>query len=137
MNDEHLKTRSATRYVIWSIVVCALTGCITSPTMLNRAVVRNATSRKISEVMVRHEPTGAIGRVSAILPRAEFDLGFSRQPLKAKRAVVTWTEPTGAVIRVKVVLPRKPKQEEAKTNRTFTLVYTIQPSGEVSVHLQP
>ncbi len=132
-----MRDNPAIRYVIWSIAVCALAGCVTSPTMLNRAVVRNATSRQISEVMVRHEPTGATGRVSAILPRAEFDLGFSRQPLKAKRALVSWKEPTGAVIRVEVALPHKPKQEKAKTDRTFTLVYTIQPSGAVSVHLQP
>ncbi len=132
-----MNARGAIRYLIGSVAACALAGCITSPTMLDRAVVRNATSRKISEVMVRHEPTGATGRVSAILPRAEFDLGFSRRPLKAKRAVVIWKETTGAMNRVEVVLPPRPKQEKTRTDRTFTLVYTIQASGAVSVHLQP
>ena len=124
---------SATRYVI---VMCALTACIPSPILLDRAIVRNQTSSAVSDVMVRHEPTNAIGRVSAILPRSELDLGFYRQPLKGKRAVVTWKAAREGQMRVEVVLPRG-RQRGAATDRALTLVYTIRPDGAVTVHLEP
>ena len=125
------------RCVIALIALCMVTSCATSVIMLDRAVVRNEMSGPIRDVSVQHEPTNAVGRVSTILPRAELDLGFSRQPLKGKRAIVTWTEPGGAPRRAQLVLSKSHLQVEKKPDRTFTLVYTIQPDGTVSVHLEP
>lgn len=117
------------------ILLVGLIACVASPTMLHRAVVHNATSHPISDVLVRHEPTGAIGRVSTLSPRSELDLGFSTQQMKAKRAVITWHEPASGMNRVEVPVPRKDAQ--GNPGHAFTLVYTIQPDGTVSVRLDP
>ena len=127
---------SATRHLICAIIVGTTTACVPSPIMLDRAIVRNQTGTTISDVLVRHEPTNAIGRVSAILPQSELDLGFSRQPLKGKRGIVTWNAVRVGPMRVEVVLPRD-RQGVAESDRALTLVYTIRPDGTVTVHLEP
>jgi hypothetical protein len=128
---------SVTSGVICLSIACALSACAPAPIMLNRAIIRNGTNITISDVTVRHEPTNAMGHVSAILPESEFDLGFSRQPLKGKRAVVTWTTENLRPMRVEVLIPRGQQHTTAKSNHTFTLIYTIQADGTVDVRLNP
>jgi hypothetical protein len=109
-----------TLYVICLSMLCAFSACAPAPIMLDRAIVRNGTSNTISDVTVRHEPTNAMGHVSAILPQSELDLGFTRQPLKGKRAVVTWTTEGMRPMSVEVLLPKDQQHSKDKTNHTFT-----------------
>jgi hypothetical protein len=102
--------------------------------MLDRAVVLNDTAGIISEVTVLHEPTGKIGVANMILPQRSLDLGFSRQPMLAKEAIVTWRDHDGRQRQVLVTLPGdRDALGEGKTN---SLVYTIHPSGDVTVELE-
>jgi hypothetical protein len=101
---------------------------------LDRAVIRNETRSSISDVIVRHEPTGKTGRINRILPLRSFDLGFSGQPMLGKQAVITWREADGRERREKLDLPYN---RELKSDRkNMVLVYIIHSSGRVSVHLQ-
>jgi len=122
--------------VIFLSIICALSACAPAPILLDRAIVRNETSNTISDVTVRHEPTNAVGHVSAILPQSEFELGFTRQPLKGKRAVVTWTTERMRPMSVEVLLPRDQQHSTDNTNHTFTLIYIIQADGTVDVRLK-
>jgi hypothetical protein len=98
--------------------------------MLDRALVINSTQGIISEVKVRHEPTGKIGAASMILPQKSFDLGFSQQPLLAKEATVTWIDQSGKPKRVEVSLPY---ESDGDSN---ILVYIIDPANKVHVTLE-
>lgn len=111
----------------------ALMGCSSPHVMLDQAIIRNATTSRITNVKVLHEPTRNIGQVSAILPQRSFILGISGQPMQAKSATVTWKDRNGFQKKVKVALPYD--QTAAKEGRAMSLVYTIQPSGNVSVQL--
>jgi hypothetical protein len=102
--------------------------------MLDRAVVFNDTAGIISEVKVRHEPTGKIGSINMILPQKSLDLGFPKQPMRAKEAVVTWIDQNGRQRRVKIELPvDRGGLREGQAN---SLVYTIHPAGNVNVRLE-
>ncbi|MHC4225666.1 MAG: hypothetical protein ACYSUN_16870 [Planctomycetota bacterium] len=119
---------------IFSLVFAlVLAGCSSPHVMLDRAVVQNATTSRITDVKVQHEPTRNIGQVSMILPQKSLVLGFSRQPMLATSAIVTWKDRDGLARRAEVNLPRD--QAAAKERQTMSLVYTIQPSGNVSVRL--
>lgn len=115
------------------VMLGTLEGCHKAPILLEKAIVRNASSRPISNVLVQHEPTGGMARVNKILPEAELYLGFSRQPMKAKWAMVTWKMENGERRQVKVNLPRSPGKPGTET---FTLIYTIEANGAVSVRLE-
>ena len=115
-------------------LVLALTGCATPHQMLNRAVVHNATSGIITDVRVVHEPTGKSGKVSTILPRRSLEIGFSEHPMLGRHAIVTWKDQDGMRRKAGVALP-SPKTA-AKEGRAMTLVYIIEPAGNVSVQLE-
>lgn len=88
----------------------------------------------ISDVKVLHEPTEKFGKVHSILPQSSFDLGFSKQPMLGKRAIVTWTSQDGQKNKAELTLPHD--QARSTRGRTMNLVYTIHPSGYVTVELK-
>ncbi len=98
-------------------------------------MVRNATTRQVSDVRVRHEPTGRIGAVNAIYPGRSLDVGFSRQPLRAERAIVTWKDMNRAGHRVELHLPSP--APGLSGNQDQTLIYTIHQDNTVTVDLEP
>jgi len=102
--------------------------------MLDRAVVRNDTVGIISEVKVVHEPTRKTGAINMILPQRSFELGFAGQPIRGKRAIITWKDHEGHWRRSEVALPDN--RNAAKEGRSYGLVYTIQPAGVVHVQLE-
>ena len=122
-----------------NLIACTLTfaimGCVVVPHVtLDRAVIRNDTRKSISDVMVRHEPTGKTAKTNMILPLKSFNLGFSGQPMLGKQAIVTWKEADGRERREKLDLPYN---RELKSDRkNMVLVYIVHSSGRVSVHLQ-
>ena len=109
-------------------------GCATRQVMLDRAVVRNDTAWIIMEVKVLHEPTGKTGAANMILPQRSLDLGFSRQPMLAKEAIITWKDHEGRRKKAEVALPDN--RDASGGGQTNSLVYTIQPAGDVRVHLE-
>jgi hypothetical protein len=110
-------------------------GCVVAPhVILDRAVIRNETRNSISDVMVRHEPTGTMATINMILPLRSFDLGFSGQPMLGKQAVITWREADGRERREQLDLPYNRALKLERKN--MILVYIIHSSGRVSVHLQ-
>ena len=111
----------------------ALMGCSSPHVMLDQAIIRNETTSRITDVKVLHEPTRKLGQISSILPQRSFVLGISGQPMLAKSATVTWKDQNGLRRKVEVTLPYD--QTAAKEGRAMSLVYTIQPSGNVSVRL--
>ena len=120
--------------VVAGISLVLLVNCHKAPILLSQAIVRNASSQPISNVQVQHEPTGGVGRVNRILPEAELDLGFVRQPMKAKWAIVNWKISTGETRQARVDLPRR---TGATDGQTFSLIYTIDAGGSVSARLIP
>jgi hypothetical protein len=111
-----------------------ISGCATSQVYLDRAIIRNETRGVISEVRVRHEPTGKIGEVHSILAHSTFELGFSPGPMLAKKSTVSWKSQNGEVNSVELELPRY--QPGNKKDRALVLIYTIHPDGIVTVALE-
>ena len=121
-----------------NLIACTLTlavmGCVAPHVILDRGIIRNETQKSISDVMVRHEPTGKTARINRILPFRSFDLGFSGQPMLGQRAIVTWKEADGRERKEKLDLPYNRVLKSEREN--MILVYIIHSSGKVSVHLQ-
>jgi len=111
-----------------------MTGCAAHSVIIDQAVVQNETLGIISQVKVLHLPTEKFGEVHSILPQSSFDLGFSRQPMLGKSAIITWTSENGQENKVELALPGVPATD-AK-DRTMRLVYTIHPGGNVTVQLE-
>ena len=122
------------RNLISCSLVFATVGCVAPHVIIERGVIRNETQSSISDVMVRHEPTGKTARINTILPLRSFDLGFSGQPMLGKRAVVTWKEADGLERKEQVDLPYSRALNSERRN--MVLVYIIHSSGKVTVHLQ-
>lgn len=125
---------------LWSLptvmlLALMLLACATKPVLLDRVLVQNATSSKITSVKVRHEPTDKFGAVNTILPQKALDIGFPERPMLAERAVVSWRDGDEREWTVTVPLPHDP--EAARAERPMNLVYIIYPSGQVAVALQP
>lgn len=120
------------KYFVVCLIVFA--GCATQHAMVERAIVINNTEGIISEVVIRHEPTGKIGAANMILPRNSFDLGFSKQPLLAEEAIISWRNQDGHHQKVKVKLPDF--VEVSGKEQPGSLVYTIYPGNIVSVELK-
>ena len=120
---------------IISVLLCTFLvgGCAAQHVIIDRAVIRNETQTTITEVKVVHEPTRNFGGVHSILPQSSLDLGFSRQPMLGKRAIVTWTSQNGLNNRVELELPYE--QVRITKGLTMNLVYTIHPTGHVTVKL--
>ena len=109
-------------------------GCLSPKVMLNSAVVRNATHYKITDVRVRHDPTGKIATTNQILPDRSLEIGFSEKPMLASHATLSWQDHRGQEMQERVVLPQVLGSE--KSDRVMSLVYVIGPGGVVSVSLR-
>lgn len=120
--------------VIASILTFALAGCLAPHVVLDKGVIRNETRHSISDVVVRHEPSGAMAQTNMILPFKSFDLGFSGEPMLGRQAVISWKEVDGQERRHELDLPYNRVLDPNANN--MTLVYIIHSSGRVSVHLQ-
>jgi len=108
-------------------------GCSSSPVLLSRVVVVNATNNKITDVKVLHLPTQKSGQVNLILPLKTLDIGFSAAPMMAQKSVVSWRDATGFQHEVPLTLPQD--KTAAKSGQVKELVYTIQPTETVTVEL--
>lgn len=106
-------------------------GCTSSPIMLDRVIVKNATKSKVSAVSVLHVPTQKIGEVNVILPNMTLDVGIYRQPMLARSAVLSWQDGQGRLWQVTLDLPRS----DAVAGGDKTLVYVIRPIGDATVEL--
>jgi len=102
--------------------------------MLDRVVVKNATSGSITEVKVRHEPTRKFGAVNSILPQKALDIGLPGQSMLATQAVVSWRDSEGRDWSVAVPLPYD--QSAAESGQLMSLVYVIYPAGRITAQLQ-
>ena len=120
--------------IVVLIYMLFLSGCATTGIVLDRAVVRNDTAQIITEVKVVHEPTRKTGAVNMILPQSSFELGFAGEPMRGKRAIITWTDYKGLQRGIELSLPRSPAK--GKRGSMMSLIYTIHPSGEVTVELK-
>ena len=110
-----------------------LSACAGPRISVDRAVVHNATPGVIIDVKVLHQPTGKTGSVNKILPNRSLNLGFSKQPMLAKEAIVTWQDHNGQQRKIRVSLPYD--REAAWGKQEMSLIYTIHPSGKVTVEL--
>ena len=113
--------------------VMILAGC-TTKAYLDRAIIRNETGGVISDVRVRHEPSGKIGEVHSILARSQFEIGFAEQRMQATRSYVTWRNQTGQEQSVELALP--PAGQSAGDQGPAILLYTIYPESRVTVELK-
>ncbi len=121
-----------------SLIACALTfaimGCVAPHVLVERAVIRNDTPNSITDVVVRHEPTGKSAKINMILPLRSFELGFSSKPMRGRRGIITWREADGRLRREELDLPYNRVFKLGRKN--MVLIYIIHSSGRVSVHLQ-
>lgn len=116
-------------------IVISLMACAKPPVILDRVLVKNATTSKITDVKIRHEPTKKFGFVNAILPGEDLEIGLSSvgNLLLAEQALVYWRDGDGVGWTVTLALPYD--QSVAEEKRTVKLVYIIHPSGRATVHL--
>ncbi len=121
-------------YTLFTIVVLTLLGCTTQNVTLDKAIIHNATPGVITDVNVLHEPTGKTGGVNIILPGRSLNIGFSGQPMLAKQAIITWRDSSGKKRRSEVSLPYD--QKASWEQRPISLVYVIQPSGNVTTRFE-
>ena len=125
------------RYVINIVVflfIIIVSGCASQHVVIDQAVIRNETRGVITQVKVLHEPTMGFGEVHSILPQSSFDLGCSKQPLLGEKAIVTWTGQNGQKNKAELILPRS--SSSSTDVLALRLVYTIHPSGYVTVELK-
>lgn len=115
-------------------ILLAVSGCAQPRIMIDRVLVQNGTNSQITDVEVRHEPTMKYGGVSAILPQEALDVGISKRPMLAKRAVISWVDGSGRKWQEAVQLPYH--REVAQTEQAMNLVYVLQSSGRVTTYLQ-
>jgi len=69
-----------------------------------------------------------------ILPQSSFELGFAGAPMQGKSGIITWTDHEGRQRKIELSLPRGPATGEGRA--MMSLIYTIRPSGEVTVELK-
>ena len=115
------------------ILTLVLLSCAQKHIMIDRAIVLNATTNKITDVKVLHEPTNRAGQINMILPQTTLELGFSGKPMLARQAIVSWRDGTGIRREVALALPQNPAA--AQDGRLMNLVYIIHSSGTATVRL--
>ena len=115
------------------ILTLLLLSCAQQHIMIDRAIVLNATTQKITDVKVLHEPTNRAGQINMILPQTTLELGFSGKPMLARQAIVSWRDGTGIRREVALALPQNPAA--AQDGRLMNLVYIIHSSGTATVRL--
>jgi hypothetical protein len=108
-------------------------GCVTSPVMLDRAMILNATHGTVRAVSVLHDPTLKTASVNAIFPGRSLQLGFDQAPMRARVATVRWLDERGDRNKVMVAIPDPP----ASDGTSMQLIYTIQMDGRVDARLVP
>lgn len=118
---------------VFFVLFVVLSGCSRTPMMADRVLVKNASDWKVTEVKVLHEPTNKIGSVNAILPQESLDIGFPKQPLLARRAIIRWVNGQGQSKSGVLEIPYD--ASAAKAEKTISLIYVLHPSGSVSAHL--
>jgi len=126
------------RQLIYPLLLTGLItlwGCTPPHVIIDNAAIYNATNNTISDIKVQHEPTKGMGAVNSILPAQALNIGLSKQPLLAKRAIITWTTINGQKKRFDTTIPYD--QKAAKSQQHMNLIYTIQQSGIVTVRLDP
>jgi len=118
------------------VLVLLVSACARRYVLLDQVLIRNATTGKITEVMVRHEPTQKFAEVNAILPGKSLEMGLSGggQPMRATQAVVKWRDAEGREWSVNLDLPHD--RQRMVDQQPVNLVYVIAPAGQVSVGLQ-
>jgi len=109
-------------------------GCARPHVLLGRTVIVNATSDKITNIKVLHQPTNKSGSVNMILPQRTLDIAFTGAPMMADRAIVSWTDGQGISREVTLTLPYD--QTAATDERIMNLVYVIHPGGIATVYLR-
>ena len=127
-----MRYRSVCLIAIWGLFIVA--GCAKAPVQLKRVMVVNATENRISDVKVLHLPTRKTGQVNMILPNKSLDIGFSGQPMKARKAIVSWQDSNLENHQAEVVLPYD--SLSATEGHRMDLIYVIHSNGTVSVRLQ-
>lgn len=120
--------------VVLLVLFVALSGCSKAPMMADRVLVKNASDWQVTEVKVHHIPTNKTGAVSAILPRESLDIGFPKQPLLARRAIIRWVDGQGQNRNDELDIPYD--ATAAKSEKAMSLIYILHPSGSVTAHLQ-
>ena len=127
--------KTCVSYLVGISLVLALLACAKPPLMIDRVLVKNATTSTITDVNVRHEPTKKFGSVNAILPGEALEIGLSSMgaPMIAEQALLRWKDGAGLARTVTLDLPYD--QAVAEDKRPVRLVYTIYPSGRAMVHL--
>jgi hypothetical protein len=120
--------------VVFSFAI-SLMACAKPPVIVDTVLVKNATTSKITDVKISHEPTKKFGSVNAILPGEALEIGLSSMgnPMLAKHAFVHWRDGDGLGWKVTLDLPYD--QSVAEDKRPMTLMYIIYPSGRATVHL--
>jgi len=115
----------------------ALPGCATKSrhVMLDGAVIRNETGGPVTDVVVLHEPTMRLGKVSRIVENSSFSLRFAEQPMLGKRSLISWKGPQGEPNLARAVLPLNATAWEQ--GQVQHLVYVMRPGPRVSVSLRP
>jgi len=135
MSKEIIKKNiHVTNKLIIFLFIVVVSGCAAQHVVFDQAVIRNETDGIISDVKVLHEPTKKFGEVHSILPMSSFDLGFSKQRMLGKSAIITWTNKNGQKNKVELTLPLA--SSKVTKGQTTRLVYTIHPSGYVTVELK-
>ena len=135
MSKEILKKNiHVTNKLIIFLFIVVVSGCAAQHVVFDQAIIRNETHEIISQVKVLHEPTEKFGEVHSILPQTSFNLGFSKQRMLGKSAIITWTSNDGQKNKAELTLPRTPSK--VAKGQTMRLVYTIHPRGYVTVELK-
>jgi hypothetical protein len=116
-------------------LVISFMACAKPPVILDRVLVKNATTGKITDVKIRHEPAKKFGSVNAILPGEALEIGLSSMgnPMLAEQALVYWRDGDGVGWTTTLDLPYD--QSVAEKKHPVKLVYVIYPSGRATVHL--
>ncbi len=116
------------------ILLLLMSGCAKPHVLLERAIVLNATDSKITDVRIFHEPTRKSAQVNAILPQKSLDIGFSGQPMLARKATVSWRD--GAGVKREVTLDLPHDYSVASEGRIMKLIYVIDSFGVVTARLE-
>lgn len=115
-------------------VLFVLTGCATTPVILDQVLVQNLSGGRVTDVVVAHSPTGKTGSTNLILPGRSLDIGFSRKPLLAQQATVSWRDEAGAARKKTIRLPQR--ENLSNEEKILRLVYVIGQGGDLSAYFQ-
>lgn len=117
------------------VLIALMSGCAHHEKLLNQGIVVNNTASRLTEIKVLHTPTNRFVSINQILPYETFSLGFFEKKMQGEKAVVSWkSDQSDFVHKREVILPVSEPSLRPSTD-AMTLIYTIVPSGEVSVQM--